>query len=706
MDLSESKILKLLRAKTNRPMKFSELMKLFAIPEDQRREFRAQLKEMAAEGSVVKLRGGRYGLPDEMNLIPGVLSGHPDGYGFVVTEDDSEDIYISRHKLNGAMHNDHVLVSIESRVHRFGRPEGRIVRILERRTTTLVGLFEALNRDGWVIPSEHKYFQDVFVPGKEKKGAKPGQLVSVEITTYPTRHNPPVGRVVKILGDANDPEVELRSIIHKFGVRQEFSPKVQNQVQKITGLISDRERKERRDLTDEMIFTIDGERAKDFDDAVSLDTTEDGYVLGVHIADVSHYVTENSPLDKEALERATSIYYADGVIPMLPFELSNEMCSLKPQEERLTLSASITFDKQGNVLDYEIFNSIIKSQFRFTYNQVAEMLKAGSTEKQYEAALPVLQNMLELSQMLRKRRFQEGSVDFNIPEPEILMDEKGHVQNIIKAEHNVAHELIEEFMLAANRVVAEHLDKKNLPGIHRIHEAPDQDKLHRFQEFIKDIGFRLPSLRNVKSEHLQNLLTRVRDHAEERTINLLLLRSLKKAVYSEKDPGHFCLGFEHYTHFTSPIRRYPDLATHRMVKAFLGKKKSSQQERKKLLPLSRSHAEQSTTMEIKAMEVEREVANLRRAQFMADKVGREYSGHIVSVTGFGLFVELDDVFVEGLVHISSLGDDYYVHYEHEHMLKGQHKHKTYRIGDALKVRVTRVDISKKQIDLSPVFQKR
>jgi ribonuclease R len=706
MDLSETKILKLLRAKTNRPMKFSELMHLLSVPENQRREFRAQLKEMAAEGSVVKLRGGRYGLPDEMNLIPGVLSGHPDGYGFVVTEDDSEDIYISRHKLNGAMHNDHVLVSIESRVHRFGRPEGRIVRILERRTTNLVGLFEALNRDGWVIPSEHKYFQDVFVPGKEKKGAKPGQLVSVEIITYPTRHHPPVGRVVKILGDANDPEVELRSIIHKFGVRQDFSTKVQKQVQKITGLISDRERKERRDLTGEVIFTIDGERAKDFDDAVSLDTTEDGYVLGVHIADVSHYVTENSPLDKEALERATSIYYADGVIPMLPFELSNEMCSLKPQEERLTLSASITFDKQGNVLDYEIFNSIIKSQFRFTYNQVAEMLKAGSTEKQYEAALPVLQNMFELSQMLRKRRFQEGSVDFNIPEPEIVMGAKGKVENIVKAEHNVAHELIEEFMLAANRVVAEHLDKKNLPGIHRIHEAPDQDKLHRFQEFIKDIGFRLPSLRNVKSEHLQNLLTRVQDHAEERTINLLLLRSLKKAVYSEKDPGHFCLGFEHYTHFTSPIRRYPDLATHRMVKAFLAKKKSSQQERKKLLPLSRSHAEQSTTMEIKAMEVEREVANLRRAQFMADKVGREYSGHIVSVTGFGLFVELDDVFVEGLVHISSLGDDYYVYYEHEHMLKGQHKHKTYRIGDALKVRVTRVDISKKQIDLSPVFKKR
>ena len=706
MDLSESKILKLLRAKTNRPMKFAELMSLLGIPDNQRREFRAQLKEMATEGSIVKLRGGRYGLPDEMNLIPGILSGHPDGYGFVVTEDDSEDIYISRQKLGGAMHNDHVLVRIESRVHRFGRPEGRIVRILERRTTTLVGLFEALNRDGWVIPSEHKYFQDIFVPGKEKKGAKPGQLVSVSITEYPSRHHPPVGRVIQVLGDANDPQVELRSIFYQFGVRQDFSPKVQKLVQKINGDISDRERRQRRDLTGDMICTIDGERAKDFDDAVSLETTGRGYRLGVHIADVSHYVTENSALDQEALERGTSVYYADGVIPMLPFELSNELCSLKPRQERLTLSASIEFDLQGNVLDYAIFNSIIKSKFRFTYTQVAAMLESGSVENKYASALPVLQNMFTLSQLLRKRRFQEGSVDFNIPEPEIVMDAKGQVQNIVKAEHNVAHELIEEFMLAANQVVAEHLDRKNLPGIHRIHEPPDQDKLHRFQEFIKDIGYRLPTLRNIQSSHLQNLLTRVRGHAQERTINLLLLRSLKKAVYSEKDPGHFCLGFEHYTHFTSPIRRYPDLATHRMVKTFLSKKKCSQQERKKLLPRSREQAEQSSTMEIKAVAVEREIANLRRAQFMADKVGQVYSGHISSVTGFGIFVELAEVFVEGLVHISSLGDDYYVYYEHEHLLKGQHKHRTYRIGDALKVRVTRVDISKKQIDLAPVIQKR
>nr|NIQ01786.1 RNB domain-containing ribonuclease [Nitrospinaceae bacterium]NIR55780.1 RNB domain-containing ribonuclease [Nitrospinaceae bacterium]NIS86232.1 RNB domain-containing ribonuclease [Nitrospinaceae bacterium]NIT83063.1 RNB domain-containing ribonuclease [Nitrospinaceae bacterium]NIU45273.1 RNB domain-containing ribonuclease [Nitrospinaceae bacterium] len=387
MDLSESNILKLLRKKTNRPLKFSELMKVLNVPDQQRREFRAQIKEMVHEGSVVKLRGGRYGLPDEMNLIPGTLSGHPDGYGFVVTEDDSEDVYISRKKLGGAMHNDHVLVRIESKVHRFGRPEGRIVRILERKTQKLVGLFEALNRDGWVIPSEPKYFQDIFIPGKEKKGAKPNQLVTVEIIDYPTRHHPPVGRVIQVLGDADDPEVELRSIFHKFDARLEFPPKIRNQVQKISGSISASEKKRRRDLTDEMIFTIDGERAKDFDDAVSLETTGDGWRLGVHIADVSHYVKANGPLDKEALARGTSIYYADGVIPMLPFELSNELCSLKPREERLTLTASIVFDKQGRVKNYEIFNSVIKSKFRFTYTEVAAMLESRSAPKKYQAAL-------------------------------------------------------------------------------------------------------------------------------------------------------------------------------------------------------------------------------------------------------------------------------------------------------------------------------
>ena len=677
-------------------MKISELSKHLGVTEAEHRTFRNQIKEMAGRGLLVKIRGGRYGLPDEMNLVTGKLVGHPNGFGFVIPDKQhcTNDIFIHRKSINEAMHGDQVLVRIESEKEH-GRPEGSIIRILNRNTEKLVGVYETFGRDGWVIPNEPKHLHDIFIPGKKCNKAQNGQIVDVRIETYPTRHQPPVGKVVEILGKSNDPEVELQGILRKFGVRQGFTPKV---IKEAKTIAKKNETEGRKDLTKLLIFTIDGERAKDFDDAISLELIGEYYKLGVHISDVSHFVSENSFLDDEAFERGTSIYYADGVIPMLPEVLSNEACSLKPNSKRLTLSVFIKFDHQANVLSTEIHNSIINSQRRFTYKEVAHLIEYGSDKIEDLPFLKTLASMNNLSQTLRKRRFRNGSVDFFVPEPEIQINKAGTVEKIGIIEHNKAHQLIEEFMLAANQAVALFLHNKNIPCIHRTHESPDQTKLSEFKEFISSFGIRLSSLENIRSQDLNNLLKKSKGTPEEKVINYLLLRTMKKARYSESNLGHYCLGFEHYAHFTSPIRRYPDLVVHRIIKKYL-KNKCSKKEKKTLINSLSEISEQSNQMEAKAMGIEREIIGLRRAQFMMNKIGKTFYGLIIGVTGFGFFVELESVFVEGLVKISSIMDDYYLFIETEHKLIGQKYHRIFKIGDRIKVRVTNVDLSKRQIDL-------
>jgi len=414
---------------------------------------------------------------------------------------------------------------------------------------------------------------------------------------------------------------------------------------------------------------------------------------------VSHYVKKNSSLDKEALERGTSIYFPSGVVPMLPFELSNDICSLKPNVKRLTLTALIDFNHKGGVIHSEFFASVIKSRIRFTYNEVASLLEIGDIEKKHTEVIDILNNMSRLSKILRKQRLKSGSVDFHVPEPEIHINSKGTVEKITKAQHNEAHELIEEFMLSANQAVARHLFEQKLPSIHRIHESPDEKKINAFQEFVSGFGLRLPSTDKIRSTDLQNFLKKVRGRPEQRVVNTLLLRTMKKAQYSQKDPGHFCLGFKHYTHFTSPIRRYPDLVTHRLLKDSLNKKFSAR-EKKLLAKEMMEIAEHSTLREGKAMEAEREITDLRRTQYMSDKIGKSFTGVIVNVTQFGFFVELVEVFVEGLVHVSSLADDYYIYIEEDHKWRGQRKNKVYKIGDLVKVRVAQVNISLRRIDLT------
>ena len=700
MTLSKDSILKKIKKKTGRPMKVSELARALGISEVQRREFRNQVKLMAGEGALIRLRGGRYGLPDKMNLVTGVFCGHPNGYGFLTsdTSEQNEDMYISPKCTAGAMHRDKVIARIESH-NSSGRPEGRIMRILERSTTSLVGLFEPLDGNGWVIPMDNKFFHDIFVSSKHKLGAKTGQIVVVEITSYPEKHQPPIGQITEILGYSNDPKVELNSIFRKLGTRIEFPFDVLEQAKKTAAHINNKDLKNRRDLTGWPIFTIDGETAKDFDDAISLDVTDVGFRLGVHIADVSHYVKKNSSLDKEALERGTSIYFPSGVVPMLPFELSNDICSLKPNVKSLTLTALIDFNHKGGVIHSEFFASVIKSRIRFTYNEVASLLEIGDIEKKYTEVIDILNNMSRLSKILRKQRLKSGSVDFHVPEPEIHINSKGTVEKITKAQHNEAHELIEEFMLSANQAVACHLFEQKLPSIHRIHESPDEKKINAFQEFVSGFGLRLPSTDKIRSTDLQNFLKKVRGRPEQRVVNTLLLRTMKKAQYSQKDPGHFCLGFKHYTHFTSPIRRYPDLVTHRLLKDSLNQKFSAR-EKKLLAKEMMEIAEHSTFREGKAVEVEREITDLRRTQYMSDRIGKSFTGVIVNVTQFGFFVELVEVFVEGLVHVSSLADDYYIYIEEDHKWRGQRKNKVYKIGDLVKVRVAQVNISLRRIDLT------
>ena len=698
MKLTDARILTLLKKKIRRPMKISELSKHLGVTDAEHREFRNRIKEMSTQGTLVKIRGGRYGLPDEMNLITGKLHGHPNGFGFVIPDKhhDTNDVFIHRKSMNEAMHQDHVLVRVESEKEP-GRPEGRVIRILQRNTVNIVGVYETFGRDGWVIPTETKYFHDVFIPGKNRKDAKNGQIVDVKIETYPTRHQPPVGKIMEVLGKSNDPEVEVLSILRKFGVRQGFSPKILKEAKMMA---KENRLDDRKDLTELLTFTIDGKKAKDFDDAVSLEPLGDGYRLGVHIADVSHFITENSHLDEEAFERGTSIYYADGVIPMLPEILSNEACSLKPKEIRLTLSVFIDFDRQGNSLATQIYKSFIKSQRRFSYIEVAELLKKGSNKGNDSPFLQTITDMYHLSQTLRKRRFKNGSVDFHVPEPDIQIED-GKVKQIEIVEHNAAHQVIEEFMLAANQAVALNLYEKDIPCIHRIHEPPDPTKIFEFKEFISSLGLRLSDSGKIRSKDLNTLLKKIQGTPEERVVNTLLLRTMKKARYSPSDPGHYCLGFTHYAHFTSPIRRYPDLIVHRIVKKYL-KHKCSKKEKKALQSSLSEISEQSTQMEIQAMSIEREIISLRRAQFMMDKIGKTFYGIITGVASFGFFVELENVFVEGLVKVSSIMDDYYLFIETEHKLIGQKFHRVFQIGNRVKVRVKDITLSKRQIDLQVV----
>ncbi|RII25181.1 MAG: ribonuclease R [Geobacter sp.] len=700
MAINREKILGLFRDNPGAFRPFRDLMQLLGVTKGQRAKFKAYLDRMVERGELVRQQGNRYGVAVASHGITGRLSVHRDGYGFVTPDDGGEDLFIPARYLREAMHGDLVEAMAAPR-GRGGKREGRLMRIVERVHTTIVGRFLTTGDHGVVIPDDQRVTRELIIPPRAESDAKSGQMVVARIINYPTDRSGPTARIVEVLGSSDDPEVEVLTIIRKHDLPYQFPEDVVAEARAVADVVGTDDIAGRVDLREFPTVTIDGETARDFDDAVSVSREGGGKIrLRVSIADVAHYVRAGSALDGEAYLRGTSVYFPDRCIPMLPEELSNGICSLNPQVDRLTLTAEIVFDRSGLPVSTAFYPSIIRSAARLTYTQVKGVLvdKDQELRKQYAHLLDDLTLMEELSLRLTARRRQRGSIDFDLPEPQIVLDLQGQTEAIIKAERNLAHRIIEEFMLAANEAVATHLESQGIPSLYRVHESPDQEKLRDFRDFVFNFGYQLRlGEETVSPAELQKLLDQAEGKPEERMINEVLLRCMKQARYSDENLGHFGLAAPCYTHFTSPIRRYPDLVVHRILKGAIAKtlRKQDLERLAETLPETASH---TSKRERVAMEAEREIVELKKVQFMADKVGDEFDGIISGVTSFGLFIELVELFVEGMVHISTLPHDFYRYIEKQHSLVGERSRTTYRIGDQVRVRVASVSMERKQIE--------
>jgi len=683
----------------DRPLLLREILRRLGLQKEERGRARELLRNLAEEGRVVRIRGNRYGLPSKMSLTVGRVKAHPDGYGFVIPEKEGEeDVFVSPRNLKEAMHGDRVIARIES-VRKKGK-EGSVIRILERKTRKVVGKFMKAKNYSYIIPEDERILQEVFIPEGETKKARPNQLVVAEITRYPTERARPEGRVTHILGYPDDPEIGPQIIIHKYDLPHRFSSATLKEAQNLPPIPTSNEYRERVDLREIPTFTIDGENARDFDDAVSIERERDGGIkLYVSISDVSHYVKEESPLDEEAYLRGTSVYFPDRAIPMFPFELSHQICCLHPRLDRLTLTAELRYDANGEKKGVQFYPSVIRSHERLTYTLVRKILVDGDVEikNEFRHLLPSLELMANLCQELRRRRMERGAIDFDLPEPEVILDLQGETEDIIRADRNLAHQMIEEFMIAANEAVAHFMGEKGFPLVYRIHEPPQKEAIVEFRRFISHLGYKMRKDSDDSPKEFQRILSEVKGRPEERVVNDVLLRSMKWAKYSAKNLCHFGLASDGYTHFTSPIRRYPDLIVHRLLKRVLSEKEI------KISEETLAHqANHLSNRERVAMEAEREILDRYKVRFMKDKTGGEFEGVISGVTAFGFFVELKDIFVEGLVRVTSLHDDYYQYHEKKYCLVGERTHKTFRIGDEVRVRVERVDVEKRHIDFGLV----
>lgn len=702
MNIKE-KILLFMKDEAYKPLTLNELMQALEIEQSMKKEILKVLNELENEGKIIFTRTERYGIPEKMNLVIGTLEGHQKGYAFLRPDDkEINDIFISPVDMNGAMHGDKVIVRPMKISEEVKSPEGKVIRIIERANTFVIGTFQKSKHFGFVVPDDKRIATDIFVPQEYINNAKSNSKVTVKITEWPEKRKNPEGRIVEVIGDIEDTKTHIEALLLAKKVRQFFPEDVIKEAIKVSAEgIHEQEYKRRKDLRELPIITIDGEDAKDLDDAVYAEKINDNeYKLSVHIADVTHYVKEDRKLDKEALKRATSIYISDRVIPMLPKELSNGVCSLNPNEDKLTLSVDMTISADGKVTDYTIFESIIRNHYRMTYTDVSNILEFPDENKElldkYNDILPMLKVMEELSLLLRRKREVRGAIDFEFPETKIITDEKGKAIDVTKYERRVSNKIIEEFMLVCNETVAEHYYWLNMPFVYRIHEDPEDEKMYEFSKFIHNLGYTLKGNNDVHPRELQQLLLKIKGTKEETLINNMMLRSLRKAIYSPESSTHFGLAAQYYCHFTSPIRRYPDLQIHRIIKGQINGK-FSEAALNKLAERTLIVSEQSSKMERIADEIERDTDKIKIAEFMSDKIGEEYDGVISGVTSFGIFVELENT-VEGLVHISNMVDDYYIYDNEKKELYGQGSRKVFKIGDSVRVRLEKVSIARAEID--------
>lgn len=711
--ITQEILLDFMRETAYKPLTYEELVSHFATQDSADfKAFEALLIDLEKDGRIILTRGSRYGVPERMDLLRGRLQVHAKGFAFLIPDNrEHPDVYIHANDLKGAMNGDIVLIRITSKSPSGGRMEGEVERILIRGVSQTVGVFQSLETYGFVLPDDKRINRDIFIPRESFKGAVDGEKVVVRIVSYPEGRAAAEGEIIEILGHKDDPGVDILSVIRKHQLPEAFPAEVMTEAEQAPDSITDEEIIEqgRRDLRGLNIVTIDGADAKDLDDAVNVERLENGhYKLGVHIADVGYYVREGSELDKEAYDRGCSVYLVDRVIPMLPHRLSNGICSLNPQVDRLTMSCEMEFDEQMKVVNHDVFTSVIRTKERMTYSDVRKIVEDEDPEllERYAPLIGDFRLMKELAMKLRGARMRRGAVDFDFEESKIIVDEAGKAIDIVKRERSVAEQIIEEFMLVANETVAEHFHWLKVPFLYRIHEDPDPEKLQNFMAFAANFGYHVKGRGNsVHPRALQDLLEQIQGTKEQTVISTMMLRSMKQAKYDAESTGHFGLAAEFYSHFTSPIRRYPDLVIHRVMREVLENGGALSEKRHEYLASRMPDiAQQSSERERVAVEAERDTEQLKKAEFMQDKVGEEFDAMISSVTSFGMFIELDNT-VEGLIRLSALTDDYY-HFDEAHMaLIGERTSKVFRIGDEVKIRVAKVNMDDHTIDFELVDMK-